>query len=129
LTIVLPYRWAFFLETDERTRQGLLYEICGIRGSYWYWGPQRSYFLDPEQIRIVMIVGQITPDQVARLNDLIEQVKVFNDELSDWNCREWVLDGLASLKKEMLVDGEYTRESVEELLRERLELEVDSDDE
>ena len=78
-TIIHPLRWAFFLSTDPSQDQGTLYELSGIRGSYWYCGPQTYQTLEPGKTHVVKELGRIAVDEVLYFNELVREIEIVDD--------------------------------------------------
>lgn len=134
LTIILPYKWSFFLYTPPPTPTtptskeevtGTIYSLSGIRGTHWYGGPHFYQTIEPENVRAVLEIGQFTDDDVMKFEKVLENVDIVNDEILEWGCTDWCLEGIRGCVERGLVGEEFSTENVKELLRERVEYEVE----
>src|SRR5437762_3653823 len=119
-TIIHPLRWGLFLLTDPSPGQGTLYELSGIRGSYWYRGPQKDQTLDPGKTCVVKELGRIAVDQLMYFNEIVEEIEIVNqDGVREWDGKDWVLTGVWRFMEAGLIGPQNTREMVQGVLNTR----------
>jgi hypothetical protein len=127
LTILLRYHWSFYIDIHPR---GIAHELNGSPSTFQYWGPEPNKSLKRgTSLRAKIQIGQFPADKLDRVTELLRQVPIEQNKPGIWNCQSWILDGMEVLKKEGYVEEKHTPEMVRFALRERMELEKDSDDE
>jgi hypothetical protein len=81
-----------------------------------------------DKIRGQPELGALFPEQVEILIQVIENVGIVIDEVSDWNNREWAPDVLKNLKEKELIRGDLTYKDIKKFLRKHLEYENNFDE-
>ena len=128
-TIIHPLRWGLFLLTDPSQGHGTLYELSGIRESYWYSGPQMHQTLDPGKSHVVKELGRIAINQVMCFNELVDEIEIVNHVgVQEWDGKDWVLTGVWKFMEAGLIGPQNTREIVQDILNAKSVYEIENDE-
>lgn len=107
-----PRRWALWLEGQE----SLIFqaEHREDKRGFFVPDPKNSRPDKSTKLQKIFECGKITSGMEKRAQEVIQQTPVHNED-SDWNCQEWVMDALARLKEEGILEiSQNSMESLED---------------
>ena len=91
--------WALYLENDG---ESIIFEVVGEHGTF----RANSLAVNPENsnrhIRNIP-VGTVNKQDIPDLVKVMENMKIDN-ETTEWNCQDYVLEALESLYEECIID-------------------------
>lgn len=91
--------WALYLDDDG---DSTVFEVTGEHGSF----TRNSLSTDPESSRRHkrnILVGTLNKQDVPDLFKTMDSVEIDN-ETTDWNCQDYVLEALQKLAEECIID-------------------------
>ncbi|KAF2755529.1 hypothetical protein EJ05DRAFT_104917 [Pseudovirgaria hyperparasitica] len=113
-----PYHWAFFLQTGTERGDGSVLQLHGMPGAFYYEGEEKVVPHAPGSIKAEVEIGAVPVARYERFKELLKAVPISKDESSGWNCQDWSLQALASLREEGFVDDTYSDAALRYWLRE-----------
>ena len=121
-----PYHWSIFVEKDAEALDGAIFDIQGTPENFTFRSKGKASMKRSTAYAGRVCVGSTlgTDQNLGKVEKALKEVTiVHNDE--NWNCQNWVLEGLAMLtKKKLLVlnkePANVMRHLSEEEIREAL---------
>jgi len=93
--------WALFLDDDGHST---IFEVIGEHRTF----QRNSLSVNPENSRRHkrnILVGTINKQDIPELVKIMENVEIDN-ETSEWNCQDYVLESLEKLVEECVIDDD-----------------------
>lgn len=88
--------WCLYTMDDENGER--IYEALGSTGSSFRYHTKSDCIEMSEQLYRTIKIGRIEADVWPEVADLLARVPMSNAR--GWNCQNWVMQGIAALKKE-----------------------------
>lgn len=117
---IQPYHWSFFIQLriEGTDNIGVAHQLRGMPGGFYYPGPEDTDLWRSERPKHELEIGEVETSQLEEFHDILARVPIEKNESSRWNCQDWTLDGLISLKEAGFVWDHITGEAMKNWLRE-----------
>lgn len=114
-----PYHWAFFVKTESVGDQvlGIAHQLHGMPGAFHYSSPEQVEMKEIGSKTLDLEIKSVEPRKLDRVTEIMKTVPVETSEASPWNCQDWSLAAVETLRKEGFIDDQYTNEIIKYWLR------------
>ena len=87
-------------------------------GGFYYSGPENVDLWKSQRLKHELEIGEVADSQLEEFHRILTRIPIEKNESSRWNCQDWALDGLDSLKEAGFVWDHITGEAIKNWLRE-----------
>lgn len=106
--------WSLFIDGEDEADKTEL-QVMGSDGWFWFEEKKNSNARDSVTLFELFYLCEVDSTKVNTVKEIARNNPVRN-EISGWNCREFVLDVLDDLESEAIIDGKdkgYGKRKVE----------------
>ena len=94
--------WSLFLDTSIEAEKAEI-QVMGSDGRFWF-EEKRSNARTADNLLDIFFLCEVDSSKLSSIKEIARKVPIRN-EVSGWNCQDFVLDVLEALEGEGIIDG------------------------